>query len=91
MTLVSLVHEGRSWHLTCELLDLLQLAFQRVAVVGVLGATHGTHDKAFLVRHRQARFHAEFVGLVRLSLRDALDLGRMQAVDLPPRRALLRE
>ena len=91
MALVSLVHEGRGWHSACELLDLLHLPLECVAVVGILWEAHGAHHEALLVRHCEARLHAEFIGLVCLSLGDALDLGRMQAVDLALRRALLRE
>ena len=88
---VSLVHERGGWHLARQPLDLFELAFERVPVVRILWAAHGAHDKTFLVRYRQARLDAEFIGLVRFPLRDALHLGRMQAVDLPARRALLRE
>jgi hypothetical protein len=40
------------------MLDLIELPFERVAVVRVLGVTHGAHHETLLVRHCEARLHA---------------------------------
>lgn len=87
MPLVFLVDEGDGRHLLCRPVHLVKLAVERRAVVGILGATHGPHHEAFLVGHRQAGLRAGFVGLVHLPLRNAFNLGCMQAVDLAPVRA----
>ena len=61
---------------------LLQLLGQRVAVVGVARQAARTDHQALLGRDGHADLHAELVGLAGLALADALDLRRMQRVQL---------
>ena len=62
--------------------DLLDSLVQGVAVVGVAGHGAHAHDEAFLEHGGQADLGAELVGRGCLALRDALDLGRVQGVEL---------
>jgi len=61
---------------------LLQLLGQRVAVIGVARQAARTDHQALFGAHRHADLHAELVGLAGLALADALDLRRMQRVQL---------
>ena len=82
VALVASVYEGEVGNLARDSLDLVELAFQSVAVVGVAGTGLDADDEALLVGHRQAHLHPELVGLVRLSFGNALNLRGMEAVDL---------
>lgn len=76
------VNEGAGWGLACELLYLVKLAFQGVAVVGVVRASLDTDHEAFLVRDDEADLHPELIGVVGHPLGDVLHFGGMQAVYL---------
>ena len=89
VSFVPAIHEGGSRDLSSDPLDLVELAVQGVTVEGVARAGLDADYEAFLVGNGQAYLYAEFVGLVRLALGDALHFGSMQAVDLPFGGALL--
>ncbi len=91
MGLVASVHEGGLGDLTGEPFDLVELALQGVAVIGVIREGLDAHDETLLVGHGQAHLHPELVRLVGLALGDALHLGGMEAVDLALGEALLGE
>jgi hypothetical protein len=66
--LVPLVHEGGGGHLACELLDLIELAFERLAIIRILRAANGAHREPLVGCYGEAGLHAELGGLVRLPL-----------------------
>ncbi len=75
MALVASIHEGCSRNFSGDPLHLVKLAVQGVAVEWIAGAGLDAYHEAFLVGYGQAHLYPEFVGLVRLSLRNTLHLG----------------
>ena len=61
---------------------LLELFFQRVAVVGIARETARPNDQPLLVRDRNAGFDAKFVGLSGLALADAFHLRGVERIQL---------
>ena len=57
-------------------------AVESVPVVVSIWAALDANNEAFFVGHDQAHLYAEFIGPVRLPLRDTFDFGRMKAVAL---------
>jgi len=69
------------------LLHLGKHSGERMAVVGIAGQGLHMRDELAALRAKKRRRHrhfdAELIGLVRLALADAFDLGRVQRIDLP--------
>jgi hypothetical protein len=61
---------------------LLQLLVQHVSVIGVAREGSGSHHQAALVRDGDAGLDAKFVGLAGFAFANALDLRRVQGVEL---------
>lgn len=91
VSLVAPVHKGVGREFARQPFHLVQLAIQRVPIVGIAGASLDAHNEAFPMGHGQAHLDAKFVGLVGLPLRDAFHLRRRETVDLAFGGALLRE
>ena len=79
-----LVHEAPGGLETAQQRPVQGMAIVRIARQGVTG-----DNEVAAQRRRHADLHAEFIRLARLALADALDLRRVQAVQLAPILALL--
>jgi hypothetical protein len=73
----------------CHLLNLVDLIFQRMAIIGAPGQRHGADDELAalcgLVCDSQGRFAPELISGSGFSLPDAFDLWRVQCIELDTR------
>ncbi len=76
------VDDGKVGALLGQDLDLLQRRGQGVTVVRVAGEAAHAHDEALIQGCGNADLAAKLVSHSRLALRDAVDLWRVQRIDL---------
>ena len=82
VTTIAHVHMHFTHLVTDQVIDLLQLLGQRVAIVGISSEALGADEPSSTAAHRDADFIAELVLLACLTLGDALDFRLMHRVDL---------
>ena len=63
-------------------LRLFKLGGQGMAIVGIARERSRAHHQAAAMGHRNTGFHPELIGLTRFPFSDALNLRRMQGVEL---------
>ncbi len=79
---IPMVDDGKVGALIGQDLDLLQRQGQGVAVVRVAGEVAHSDDEALIQRRCNTDIAAKLVAHPRLALRDAVDLGLVQRIDL---------
>ena len=82
LTAITTVDDVEVRLLVSQDFDLLQRRGQGVADVGVASEAAHANDEAFIQGRRDADLAAELLAPPRLALRDAIDLGLMQGIDL---------
>ena len=90
-SLVTPIHNHRLRMLPGEDADLLERFFQRVPVVRIARHRAHPHNESFLERGRHRYLHAELIGRSCLAFRDALNLRRVERVELVLVLGLLRQ
>ncbi len=82
MASITTIDDGKDGALVGLDLDLLQRWGQSVALVRVAGEAAHAHDEALILGCGTADLAAKLVSYPRFALRDAVDLGLVQRIDL---------
>ena len=82
MASIPTVDDGKVGAVVGQDLDLLQRRGQSVAVVRVAEQAAHAHDEALIQRRCNTNLAAKLLAHPRLALRDAVDLGLVQRIDL---------